>query len=173
MHRGFAGVRRIILFSIRPEYARAILAGIKKFELRRGSALNIQPGSIAVLYASGKVKRIVGHFTVGKVFRGSPAYVWRIVTSKKEYGIGVDAKKYIEGSTSAAAIEVLNPHAYTSRISLNEIRMILPGWNPPLSYTILNEGDPFVEIILKPLWRKEGILEKLLGHENQASKNMD
>lgn len=148
---------KIALFSIRPEYAEAILAGIKKFELRRGASKTLTPGTIAVIYASGRVKRIVGHFIIGRIYKGTPAMIWKIVTSDKKYGVTRESKKYIEGSTTAMAIEILKPTPYKHRISLSEIRMIIPGWNPPLSYTILEEGNPLLELVLKRIWAREGI----------------
>ncbi len=152
------GVDRVYLFSIRPVYANAILSGVKRFELRRGGGGILEPGGIAVIYASGRIKQIIGEFRIGRIHRGSPHHIWRMVTSRKEYGIGRDAWQYISGSRVAVAIEVLDPRPYRHRIGLNEIRAVLPDWNPPMSYQQLKEGDPLLELIIKPLRRKELLL---------------
>jgi predicted transcriptional regulator len=145
---------RLFLFSIKPVYANAILSGVKRFELRRGSGNDFSYGDIVVIYASGRVKSIVGEFTVGRVFRGSPLHIWRIVSSRRDYGIGRDAWQYIEGGKRAFALEVLNPRPYDIRLSLYEVRSVLPSWNPPLGYRVLLDGDPFYELFIKPLRRR-------------------
>ncbi len=137
--------------SIRPRYARAIFAGIKKFELRRlirGGP--ISGGSLIVVYVSGKVKSIVGEFTAGTVYRGTPEAIWNIASGKGN-GVGRDAWGYIKGARKAMAIEVRNPRLYSRPVSLEEIRRIIPGWMPPMSYRQINEGDPILELIIKPL----------------------
>jgi len=139
------------LMSIRPKYARAIFAGIKKYELRRLIGLpSIPEGSLIIVYASGNVKSIVGEFTAGKVYRGTPESIWNIASGKKN-GVGEDAWNYIRGSKKAMAIEVKNPRLYPRPVTLDEIRRIIPGWMPPMSYRQIDDGAPIVELIIKPL----------------------
>ena len=146
----------VFLFSIKPVYATAIVTGVKKFELRRGGGGQLMPGDVAVIYASGKVKRIYGHFIVGRIFRGSPREVWRMVTSRRDSGIGSDAWRYISGSKTAVAIEVKNPMIYTIQPSLYEIRSVLPDWNPPMSFVKLDVNSPVFRLFIEPIWKKEG-----------------
>lgn len=148
-------MREYFLFSIRPEYASAIFSGVKRFELRRGSGEALKQGDIVIVYASGRVKRIFGRFVVGRIYRGPPARIWRIVTSIRDSGVGRDAWRYIEGSSVAVAIEVLEPKAFTVRPSLHEIRSIFPSWNPPLSYARIDERSPVFRLFIKPLLEEE------------------
>ena len=141
----------IYLISIRPVYAFQIFRGVKKFELRRGVAGNIPEGAVMVVYASGNVRAIVGEFRVGRVIRGTAEHVWREVTRSKETGIGRDAWRYIRGADRAMALEVLEPTMYPRRVTLEEIRRVVPGWNPPLSYKLLREGEPLYELIVRKL----------------------
>ncbi|MET1101921.1 MAG: DNA-binding protein [Pyrodictiaceae archaeon] len=144
---------KIYLISIKPYFAFQIFRGSKKFELRRWAGSSIEEGAIMVVYASGNVRAIIGEFKVGKVIEGRPEEVWRRILSYPESGVDADDWPYIRGAKRAYALEVREPRLYPRRVSLDEIRSILPGWMPPLSYKLLKEGDPVYELIVKPLRR--------------------
>ncbi len=146
----------IYLISIRPQYAYQIFRGVKKFELRRNIGTPIPEGAIMVVYASGNVKAIVGEFRVIRVIEGSAEHVWKEVMKHPSPGVGSDAWPYIRGAQKAVALEVGDPILYPRRITLDELRRIIPGWMPPLSYKVLREGDPVYELIVKPLRRLIG-----------------
>jgi len=148
------------LFSIRPEYANAIFSGVKKFELRRAGP-EIEQGSVAVVYASGRVQRIYGFFYIGRVLKGPPDEIWRLVTSRKDSGVTKEAKKFIEGSRQAMAIEVVDPRPFQRRPSLREVRLVLPSWNPPLSYVELSTSEPVFKLFLEPLLEEAGALRRV------------
>jgi len=141
----------IYLMSIRPQYANAIFAGRKKFELRKLSGVPpIEEGSLIVVYSSGKVKSIVGEFRAGRVIMGAPDYVWAHA-SRPGTGVGGDAYAYIRGAKRAMAIEVVEPRLYPRPVSLEEIRRLIPGWMPPFSYKRLEPGDRLYELVVKRL----------------------
>ncbi|MCS7127662.1 MAG: hypothetical protein NZ877_00045 [Sulfolobales archaeon] len=135
------------LMSIKPKYAYKILAGEKKYELRRVVRSRIIEGSIVVLYASGRVKAIVGEFTAGKVFCGSPKYVWSIAY-REGSGVNREDWSYIAGSREAMAIEVVNPRMYKHSVKLEDLRIIMPWFNPPLSYRRLSTIEPLYKLII-------------------------
>jgi predicted transcriptional regulator len=141
----------IYLISIKPYYAYQIFRGVKKFELRRNAAGRIEEGSVMVVYASGNVRAIIGEFKVGRIIEGSAEDVWKKVISEEGSGIKGDAWHYIKGAERAMALEVVQPKLYPRKVSLEEIRRIIPGWNPPLSYKLLREGEPVYELIVKRL----------------------
>lgn len=145
-----SGEEIFYLMSIRPRFARLLFAGRKKFELRRWFGVPVKPGSIVVLYVSGDVQSIVGEFTAGVVHDGSPDHI-RAVTSGPGSGLSPDAYRYIRSATRALAIEVVAPRTYVRSVSLEEIRNIIPGWEPPRSFTVLKEGDPLLEAVIRPL----------------------
>ena len=149
----------IYLISIRPVYAYQIFRGTKRYELRRGVAGQIPEGAVMVVYASGNVRAIIGEFRVGAVVRGSAEHVWSVVMSDKESGVRGDAWHYIRGAQNAMALEVVEPRLYPRRVTLEEIRRIVPGWNPPLSYKLLREGEPLYELIIKRLRVAAGLEE--------------
>jgi len=147
----------IYLMSIKPQYARMIFAGVKKYELRKVSgAPLIAEGSTIVVYVSGGVKGIVGEFRAGRVFKSVPEKIWGLVY-RPGTGIREDAWAYIRGAKQAIAIEVKEAVMYERAITLDEIRRILPGWMPPFSYRILAEGDPLYELLIKPIRMRYGL----------------
>lgn len=153
---GPAEATGIYLMSLKPRYARAIFAGVKKYELRRISGLPpIEEGALVVVYASGNIKAVVGEFSAGRILEGAPEALWAKVR-RPGSGIGEDAWEYIRGARRAIAIEVVEPRLYQRPVSLEEIRRIIPGWNPPFSYRRLEEGDPLLELVLKPIWSSGG-----------------
>lgn len=147
----------LYLISIRPVYAYQIFRSKKRFELRRNAAGRIPEGAVMVVYASGNVRAIIGEFTVGRVIEGTAEQVWRSVTGQPGAGVGGDAWRYIKGAQHAMALEVVDPILYPRRVTLEEIRRVIPGWSPPLSYKQLREGEPVYELIIRRLRRLAGL----------------
>lgn len=139
---------KFFLFSIKPIYAKGVLSGVKKYELRRGRLEEMESGDTIFLYVSGNEQKIQGLFRAGKIFRGSPQEVWRFVISDPLSGIGRDAWQYIAGSGNAVAIEVVQPCVFSRQPSLKEIRAVFPRWNPPLSYYLLSNREPLFQLFL-------------------------
>ncbi len=143
------------LMSIRPKYARDIISGRKRFELRKLSGVPpIEEGAVIIMYVSGDVKSIVGEFRAARVIRGTPELIWG-VARRPGTGIGDDAWQYIRGAKRAMAIEVGERYVYKRRITLEEIRRVIPGWQPPFSYRRIGEGEPLYELVLRRL--REGM----------------
>ena len=149
-----------VLVSIRPYYAYKIFRGIKKYELRRRTGPGITPGTLMVVYASGKVRAIIGEFRVGDIIEGRAEDVWRELMRRPGTGVEESAWNYIRGAKKAYAIRVVEPKLYPVQVKLDDIRAILPGWMPPLSYRLLRVGDPFYELIIRPLRKKLGLEEE-------------
>jgi len=140
----------VFLISIKPLYAYQIFRGTKKFELRRNVAGDIPSGSILVVYASGNVRAIIGEFKVGRVISGGARELKKKLAGERT-GLREDAWHYVKGASKAMALEVLEPRLYPRKVTLEEVRRIIPGWSPPLSYKRLLEGDPLYELIVKKL----------------------
>ena len=143
----------IYLMSIKPQYANAIFARRKKYELRKLSGVKpVEEGSIIVVYSSGNIKSIVGEFRAGEIIIDLPERIWATVTSPGS-GIKGDAWTYIRGARRAMAIKVEEPKLYPRPVSLDEIRRIIPGWMPPFSYRRIQPGDRLYELVIKRLRR--------------------
>jgi len=140
--------------SIKPKYAYKILRGEKKFELRkRGDG--IDHGTRVIIYASSKVKAIIGEFNVGKIYKKPIENLWNLV--KDHAGITKEEfDNYFKKYDYGYAIEVLDPITYDNPISLETIREELnePKWNPPVSYCRIDEKHLLISIIKNIIKRK-------------------
>lgn len=139
---------KLYIMSIRPQFAEAIFAGRKRLELRRADHMKlIEEGSIVILYVSGSVRAVQGQFKAGRVYFGRPHEIWRLAFLEMK-AVGPEAKAYIDGSSWAMAIEILEPRKYAESIPLKKIRRVIPDWSPPLSFRELGPGEPFYELIV-------------------------
>ncbi|MCE4613924.1 MAG: ASCH domain-containing protein [Desulfurococcales archaeon] len=138
------------LLSIKPKYAEAIFSGRKRYELRKLRKSRILPGSLIILYVSSDTRSIIGEFVAGDVIEDTPENVWRTLRQFKR-GVGRGAYRYIKDSRRALAIEILNTALYHHPVTLDEIRNIIPGWDPPHSYIKLIREDPLYRLIIRPL----------------------
>lgn len=64
----------VVLISIHPHYAEAILSGTKEVELRRVAIR--EPFQFLALYATAPTKAIVGFCRVSRVVSASPTRIW-------------------------------------------------------------------------------------------------
>lgn len=68
-------VGRVVLMSIHPEYAEAILAGTKKVEFRKRPVAD--DVTHVIVYATAPVSAVVGAFAVEDQATAAPASLWR------------------------------------------------------------------------------------------------
>jgi predicted transcriptional regulator len=124
---------RVALFSIKPQYADAILAGSKEVEFRRTSLA--EDVSHVVIYATAPIKKIVGTFEVEGVERSVPDALWK--TYSQVGGIAHDAyADYFEGADTAYAIKVRSPRQLPQPLALTDLS---PGLRAPQSYQYLRD----------------------------------
>lgn len=120
------------LFSIKPEYAEAILDGRKTYELRRRLFARDDVERV-VVYASSPVQRVVGEFTVDEILAMAPRELWS-VTSK---GAAVHREffdAYFEGRELAFAVKVGKAQRYRKPKTLMEFCGMA---TPPQSFCYL------------------------------------
>jgi predicted transcriptional regulator len=95
--------RQIVLLSIKPRFADAIIAGAKRVEFRR---TRCRPGlDTAIIYVTAPTKKILGYFEVTRVEEMSPVTAWR------RYGeVGgisrMEFDRYYAGAARAVVISV-------------------------------------------------------------------
>lgn len=124
--------RRVALFSIKPEYATAILDGSKQVEFRRTNpSADI---THLVIYATAPVMRIVGVCEVEGVDRRAPSALWAQYApvggiERSAYDV------YFSGCSLGVAIRVQRP------VSIGPRRLADLGEaiRPPQSFQYLNE----------------------------------
>lgn len=124
---------RVILISIKPVFARALLDGSKRYELRR-FVPRFEAGDRALIYASTPERRVVGGFVVGRVAAGSAEEVWEAIGAEacglSEHGFFA----YLSGAKRCAAVEALRPALLTDPAPL--------PFRPPQSYQFLRPEVP-------------------------------
>jgi predicted transcriptional regulator len=126
-------VQKTILISIKPWFARPILEGRKRFELRR-FVPRFAEGDLLLIYASSPEQRVIGSCLVGDMSSGSPAQVWEAIGGPSS---GIEAGgffAYLGGCKRCAAIEVLEPRALDPPHPL--------PFRAPQSYLFLRADDP-------------------------------
>ncbi|MHC1600939.1 MAG: DNA-binding protein [Candidatus Nezhaarchaeales archaeon] len=146
---------RVLLMSIKPKYGYDILRGIKKIELR-GFVGDIAPGDIVVLYLSSPVQAICGEFRVGRVVFGLEE-ARRFVDNYGDSGVSDEDWLYVIGKKRPMAIEVLNPIEYPVKVTLSDLRRLIPGFRPPLSYRSVKPWEELYNVITR-IRRLSGLL---------------
>lgn len=121
-----------VLLSIKPEHAKKIFDGSKRFEFRK-AIFNRDEVTTVVVYATLPVGKVVGEFTVGGVLESAPAMLWG---ETKEHS-GVSRKlfdEYFDGRTRGFAIAVANPKLYEESLKLSDVH---PSGIAPQSFCYL------------------------------------
>ena len=116
------------LISIRPKYARAILAGIKTVELRRRVPF-VGRGTRLWIYATRPIGAIVGSAVIEEIIEGSPTEVWdkcmdRTAVTRSEFD------EYFVGTEKALAL-VLSDVVRRREIGIEKLRELSEGFHPP------------------------------------------
>ncbi len=128
-----------LMFSVKPEYAKAILEGRKPVELRRVRP-TFRTGAKVLLYASSPQRCLVGGATVGRMQVAEPVKLWRWAAGR----CGLERPefdRYFERCRRGSAIELVDVWSIAEPIPLVELRRRLPGFRPPQSYQFLLMAD--------------------------------
>ena len=95
--------RGVVLLSIKPRFAHAIMRGEKKVEFRR--RLWKSDVDTVVVYATDPEQRIIGYFTVSFLDLASPSELWR--RHGRVGAIGhAEYRSYYAGTTNGVAVGV-------------------------------------------------------------------
>lgn len=122
-----------VLLSIKPEFAKKIFEGTKKYEYRRVIFKNPLIKRI-VVYASAPISKVIGEFDVEKVISDKPELLWE--DTKKFSGISKSYfKKYFEGKEIGFAIKVKHTRMYRKPKCVYETY----GLRPPQSFAYIKK----------------------------------
>ena len=138
---------RLLLISVKPEYAEMLLAGRKTVELRRVRP-SIVGGDWVLVYASSPRKALIGAFRVKSITVASPGKLW------KRFGAhaGIsreDFHDYFRGAPSGAAIHVGKTIRFADPPSLSRIRESVPSFHPPQCFSYLVAGSEMHDAMLQ------------------------
>ena len=116
------------IISIRPNFADAILDGIKTVELRRRIP-PIEVGTRLWIYATRPTAAIVGSAIVGAILRDTPDAVWKSVSNKTALE-RFEFDHYFDGTSLAIGI-TLHTVRRVNHISIDRLRKWRTGFHPP------------------------------------------
>jgi predicted transcriptional regulator len=134
-----------ILISLNDRHAENILSGRKQVELRRRT-MNVESGTIIWIYVKLPVGSIVGCAKVVNVHSSSPSTLWRRFGSVS----GLSRSEffdYFKGVTRGVALELEGAERLHNSLSLEEIREIYVGFQPPQFFARLNAQHPIIGAI--------------------------
>lgn len=98
-----------MLLSIKPEYAKAILEGKKKYEFRKRKCK--ASVSKIIFYSTAPESRVVGEAKIEDIIEGDPSEIWE--QTKDAAGIAKDKYcKYYHGYNKAVAYKLKNVIIY-------------------------------------------------------------
>jgi predicted transcriptional regulator len=121
-----------VLLSVKPRFAEAILAGVKKFEFRRVLFRRHDIKTI-VLYASSPTCKVVGEFTLDEVLSLEPDALWGATCGEgaidREY-----FDQYFQGRLTGHALKVKRARRYRAPLCL---RADFGIEHPPQSFCYL------------------------------------
>lgn len=124
----------IALFSIKPNYAQAILEGTKKFEFRLKRCKKTI--NRIVIYETSPVCKITGEVFVTRVIEDTPQDLWNI--TRHNAGIKInDFIKYYSKKYTGIAYCLERPQKFVPSISLNQINISFA----PQSFVYLSENQ--------------------------------
>ncbi|HWV48106.1 MAG TPA: ASCH domain-containing protein [Microbacterium sp.] len=128
-------MKRALLISVKPRYARAILEGRKTVEVRRRFP-EVPPGTTVVLYSSSPERAVLGTVRLKQTITVPSDRVWEMHSSAID--IAEDALgEYLEGAEDSTLLEVEDPQTWARPVSLTSLRALL-GLEPPQSFRYLD-----------------------------------
>ena len=134
-----------ILISLAPRHAEDIFAGRKQVELRRRT-MNVAPGTTVWIYVKLPIGSIVGRVKVVDIHASSPAALWRRFGSVS----GLSRSEffdYFSGVAAGVALVLENAQRLRRSLSLEALRELASGFQPPQFFARLSAEHPFLGAI--------------------------
>ena len=137
---------RMVVLSLKPRFAEAILEGAKTVELRRTEPKIVVP-TRALLYAASPVRALVGTCIIISVQPLDLVALWQ------EHGAGSgllerEFQEYFEGVDMGTALTLVQPSAFHRQIPLQDLRARPKGFRPPQSFAYVDTetGDRLIQM---------------------------
>lgn len=135
----------MLLLSIQPRFADAILAGTKTVELRR-QVPRVAPGDEVLVYSTIPTGAVIGLFTVEEVVKMPLRELWRRSGPVAGVSRG-EFNAYFSGLETGVGIHIQRVRRFESPVSLITLRNLWPGFHPPQSFRYLDTSE--VEALLQ------------------------
>ena len=121
-----------LLISIYPKYVEKIFAGCKTVELRKVNPRQASAGSLALVYSTSPVKKLVGTFEIETIVELPVAGLWERV--KNHAGVSKEEfDDYYKSNKTGVGIFLKNPREFCSPVGLDG--------PPPQSFRYATSGE--------------------------------
>jgi predicted transcriptional regulator len=142
---GYVDVPPLVM-SIKPRFARAVISGEKRVEIRRSFSSKWVDHRLCI-YSSAPEQKLLGEATVLSVVSASPEEIW--ATFGNEIGCGrAEFNEYAHGTQKLVAITLGDVREYEQPMCLQDIRALSGGeFLPPQSHRTLGDKDNFKSVI--------------------------
>jgi predicted transcriptional regulator len=130
---------KVLLISVKPEFAEKIVNGTKTIELRK-CAPNVNIGDLVIIYSTLPEKAVVGTCLIKKIIKKSPNKLWQT----HSHLMGIDRKRYFEyfnGCKLAVGIVLTSSDRLNKKLSLDSLRKNLPRFSPPQTFRYLERSQ--------------------------------
>lgn len=137
---------RMIILSLKPRFAEAILAGTKTVELRRTEPKIVVP-TRALLYSASPVRALLGTCIITGVRTADLAVLWREHGSRSDLRY-FEFQRYFKGVKAGTALTLTEPAAFSRRLPLQDLRAKPSGFRPPQSFAYVDTetGDRLIRM---------------------------
>ena len=126
----------MMILSLRPRFAEAILSGAKTVELRRTEP-KIRVPTLALIYASTPERALLGTCVVTSVESGRLGALWEAHGADSGLDHG-EFLNYFEGVQAGSALSLMSPRRFSRPIPLAELRSRPKGFRPPQSFSYID-----------------------------------
>ena len=127
---------RMLILSLKPRFAEAILSGEKTVELRRVEP-KIKVPTRALVYATTPVRAMLGTCIVSAAVSDSLTTLWERYSSRTGLQYA-EFLRYFNGVKVGAALTLHAAERFDSQIPLAELRSSPLGFRPPQSFAYLD-----------------------------------
>jgi predicted transcriptional regulator len=127
---------KAVLLSVRPVFARSLLAGTKTAEVRRRFP-DLARCTELFVYSSTPDRSVLGSIRLSGIHRTTPSEVW------DSYGGEIDIARdeltrYLAGTDDVAVLSVTQPVRWPNAVPLESLRTRI-GIEPPQSFRYLTQ----------------------------------
>lgn len=128
---------KVLLLSIKPEYASKIFEGSKTVELRRVRP-NVASGDRVMIYISSPVKALAGEFIVDKLVELPIDELWLLV--KDQAGLNrKEFDSYYYGASVGYAMFLGQITKFDISVDMKVLQEIWEGFRPPQCYLYITQ----------------------------------
>ena len=130
--------KKLLLISVKPEYAIKILNGEKTIELRKCAPKKVGKDGLILIYVTSPIKEIWGIYKIESIIKENPNTLWKNFGEKT----GVtkhEFYEYYKENNNAFGIQLREVKKLIKHsIKLDNLKNLIPGFMPPQTYSYID-----------------------------------